>query len=196
MIEFKKLTKLFPKLTKQDYQYLVDNYPKLGISDSNFLFLLANVAVETGYFARFEEDLKYTTTKRLLQVFPKYFKDIDPKNYVNNPAKLANLVYGNRMGNTSPNDGFKYRGRGMIQLTGKDNYTSLAKKYKELRLIAEQPDLVSKDSRIKCLSCLYYWIDNKLHEKNDLDVIRKKVNGGTNGLAECKAIHKKLLALL
>lgn len=195
MIEFKKLAKLFPALTKLDYKNLTDNYQRLGISDSNFLILLANVAIETGYFKSFEENLKYTTVKRLKEIFPKYFKDQDPTLFVNNPAKLANLVYGGRMGNKLPNDGFKFRGRGMIQLTGRASYDSLSRKYKELKDIVEQPDLVSKDSRIKALSCLYFWIDNGLHQMDDFVAIRKKVNGGTHGLEECKAIYKKLLAL-
>lgn len=195
MIEFKVIQKLFPALTKIDYNNLVSNYQRLGISDENFLILLSNVAVETGYFRSFEENLKYTTTKRLKEVFPKYFKNQDPSIFVNNPAKLANLVYGGRMGNVLPNDGFKFRGRGMIQLTGRANYDSLSRKYKELKDIVEQPDLVSKDSRIKALSCLYFWIDNNLHKMDDFTQIRKRVNGGTHGLEECKAVYKKLLAL-
>ena len=83
--------------------------------------------VETAGFSKFEEDLNYTSTTRLKQVFPWYFvrSGYDPKQYVNDPKKLANLVYGGRLGNVSgTNDGWRFRGRGAIQLTGKNNYTS------------------------------------------------------------------------
>ena len=83
---------------------------------------IAHLSVESGYFLHFEENLSYSA-QRLTQVWPKRFPAIhDAEAYARNPVQLANKVYGGRMGNTELNDGYKYRGRGFVQLTGKDNY--------------------------------------------------------------------------
>ena len=89
---------------------------------------LAQCALESKRFTDTEEDLHYSA-KRLMEVFPKYFRTVDPAQYANNPAKLANRVYANRNGNgnEASGDGFKFRGRGYIQLTGRTNYTSFTK---------------------------------------------------------------------
>jgi putative chitinase len=102
---------------------------KFGITTNlRLAHFLAQCALESVVFKATVENLKYSA-KRLLQVFPKYFKGIDPAPYANNPAKIANRVYANRMGNgnEASGDGYKFRGRGYIQLTGKTNYASFSK---------------------------------------------------------------------
>lgn len=86
---------------------------------------LAQCALESVEFTATVENLNYRAA-RLLVIFPKYFKGVDVNQYANNPAKIANRVYANRMGNgnEASGDGFKFRGRGYIQLTGRNNYTS------------------------------------------------------------------------
>jgi putative chitinase len=101
---------------------------KFGITTNlRLAHFLAQCALESTGFTATVENLNYRA-QRLMQVFPKYFRGVDPNAYANNPAKIANRVYANRMGNgdEASGDGFKFRGRGYIQLTGKNNYTSFS----------------------------------------------------------------------
>lgn len=100
---------------------------KFGItSDLRLAHFLAQCALESMEFKATVEKLGYSSAERILKVFRKYFQTVDPAPYVNNPEKLGNRVYANRMGNgdEASGDGYKFRGRGYIQLTGKNNYTS------------------------------------------------------------------------
>jgi putative chitinase len=99
---------------------------KFGItSNLRLAHFLAQCALESVEFTATVENLNYRAA-RLMAVFPKYFRGVDPVPYSNNPAKIANRVYANRMGNgnEASGDGFRFRGRGYIQLTGRNNYTS------------------------------------------------------------------------
>ena len=99
---------------------------KFGITTNlRLAHFLAQCALESQVFTAVEENLHYSAN-RLLQVFPKYFRGVDPAAYANNPVKIGNRVYASRMGNgdEASGDGYKFRGRGYIQLTGKNNYTS------------------------------------------------------------------------
>ncbi len=101
---------------------------KFGItSNLRLAHFLAQCALESVEFTATVENLNYRAA-RLQQIFPKYFKGVDPAQYANNPEKIGNRVYANRMGNgdEASGDGFKFRGRGYIQLTGKNNYTSFS----------------------------------------------------------------------
>ncbi|MBC8031032.1 MAG: peptidoglycan-binding protein [Pyrinomonadaceae bacterium] len=102
---------------------------KFGItSNLRLAHFLAQCALESMEFKATVEKLGYSSAERILKIFKKYFKTVDPAPYVNNPEKLANRVYANRMGNgdEASGDGFKFRGRGYIQLTGRNNYTSFS----------------------------------------------------------------------
>ena len=123
---------------------LMAAFAQEGITDEKTqIALLANIKKESG-FKPISENLNYTSTARLKEVFPsrtKNLSDEELKKYTNNPQGLAELVYGGKMGNTEPGDGFKYRGRGFIQLTGKNNYASMGA---ALNLpLVDNPDLAN-----------------------------------------------------
>lgn len=115
------------KLTQaqvEGMEAIFNEWDKTGQSDPRWLaYILATAHHETGArFAPVEENLNYSA-KRLTEVWPKRFPSlVAAKPYANNPERLANSVYGGRMGNTEPGDGFKYAGKGFVQITGKANY--------------------------------------------------------------------------
>ena len=150
---------------------------------------LAQAGHESGGFKAVTENLNYGA-KGLRGVFGKYFPtDAKALEYERKPEKIANLVYGNRMGNgaESTGEGFKFRGRGYIQLTGKDNYVAFDKVVEE-DLIAN-PDLVS--TKYPLLSAAWFFHKNGLHKIADegateavVTKVTKRVNVGTIGLAD------------
>jgi len=150
---------------------------------------LAQCGHESGQFRVVNENLNYSA-KGLLGIFKKYFPTEEKaKLYERKPEKIANLVYASRMGNGSESsgDGYKYRGRGYIQLTGKDNYTAFGKAIGEN--IQATPDLVSTNYPL--LSAAWFFNKNGLHKLADkgetpevVTMITKRVNGGTIGLAD------------
>lgn len=140
-----------------------------------------------------EENLNYSA-KRLLEVFPKYFiSKEDANRYANNPVKIGSRVYANRMGNGAEitHEGYKYRGRGFIQMTGKENYKSLSNDTGIDYLSFPEKLLTEADA---LNSALWFWNKNKLNslaDKDDIVGITKKINGGTNGLAHRKELLNK-----
>lgn len=140
--------------------------------------LLAQLDAESGMIPR-EENLNYSA-KRLLEVFPKYFTQKTANEYANKPEKIANRVYANRMGNGSEasGDGWKYRGVGFIQLTGKDNFTKLSK-FTGIDYVSNPRLLLNEaDSMI---SALWYWSVNSLNkyaDRDDLDTVSDVINIG------------------
>lgn len=160
---------------------------------------LAQVLHESGHLKYNSENLNYSA-KALRSVFGKYFKTNEMANeYARKPEKIANLVYANRMGNGDENsgDGWKYRGRGLIQLTGKNNYKSFSDDY-GLNVI-EFPDLVSTDITTCVLSACWFWNKNNLNkyaDENNILSITKKINGGTNGLEDRQNIFNLAMSIL
>jgi putative chitinase len=149
---------------------------------------LAQCALESTGFTATVENLNYSA-QRLVQVFPKYFKGVNPNDYARNPEKIGSRVYANRMGNgdEASGDGFKFRGRGYIQLTGKNNYTSFSKFVGED--CVANPDLVA--TKYPLASAAFYFSSNNIwaicdRGADDATVtsVTKAVNGGTHGLAE------------
>jgi putative chitinase len=120
---------------------------------------LAQCALESTGFTATVENLNYSA-QRIPQVFGKYFKGVDPTPYAHNPAKLGNRVYANRMGNgdEASGDGFKFRGRGYIQLTGKNNYTSFSTFVGED--CVANPDLVA--TKYPLASAAFYFNSNNI----------------------------------
>lgn len=150
---------------------------------------LAQAGHESGGFKAVNENLNYGA-KGLLSIFKKYFPtEAKAKEYERKPEKIANLVYGSRMGNgpETSGEGWKYRGRGYIQLTGKDNYKAFDAVVTES--IIDNPDLVS--TKYPLLSAAWFFHKNGLHKIADqgatdtvVTSITKRVNGGTIGLAD------------
>jgi putative chitinase len=139
-----------------------------------------------------EENLNYSW-ERLLKVFPKYFNEKNVRGYNRFPKAIANVVYANRMGNGDYNsgDGYKYRGRGFIQLTGKSNYVALSK---DTGIdFVNNPDLLL--SEVDAMVCaLWFWNKNGLNDfadKDDINSITKRINGGFNGLEHRKELLVK-----
>jgi putative chitinase len=145
----------------------------------------AQTGHETGNFKLFVENLNYSA-KSLQAVFGKYFPGDLELSYERQPEKIANLVYASRMGNgnEASGDGWKYRGRGALQLTGKSNYQAFAEYLKKPDLL---PEAVADEYSFE--SAFFFFDRNKLWSICDLGInddsilkLTKRINGGTNGL--------------
>ncbi len=137
-----------------------DTAREFGITTNlRLAHFLAQCALESTGFTATVENLNYSA-QRLLQVFPKYFRGVNPNDYARNPEKIGNQVYANRMGNgdEASGDGFKFRGRGYIQLTGKNNYTSFSKFVGED--CVANPDLVA--TKYPLASAAFYFNSNNV----------------------------------
>jgi putative chitinase len=159
---------------------------------------LAQCGHESGGFKATQENLNYSA-QGLKNIFPKYFPGNLSESYARNPQKIASKVYGGRMGNgpESTGEGFKFRGRGYIQLTGKDNYTAFGKAINED--IISNPDLVS--TKYPLLSAAWFFSKNCLKrcvDATDATVtsVTKCVNGGTIGLPDRLKHFKEYYKLL
>lgn len=161
---------------------------------------LAQCGHESAGFKATQENLNYSADG-LNKIFGKYFKTVSSASYARNPEKIAARVYANRMGNgdEASKEGWKYRGRGYIQLTGKSNYAEFDKIVDE-DLVAN-PDLVA--SKYALLSAAWYWNSRSLNNNADkgatdavVTEVTKKVNGGTIGLADRIKHFKEYYKLL
>jgi putative chitinase len=150
----------------------------------------AQTAHESGNFKAFSENLNYGASG-LTTTFKKYFPTTEKALlYERKPEKIANLVYGNRMGNgdEASGDGFKFRGRGALQLTGKDNYKVFSEYLKKPEIMTN-PDLVATEFAFE--SAIFFFDRNKLWDicdkgvnKDTILALTKRINGGTHGLAD------------
>ena len=157
----------------------------------------AQTAHESGNFKAFSENLNYGA-KGLLGIFKKYFPtEAKALEYERKPDKIANLVYANRMGNgdEASGDGYKFRGRGALQLTGKDNYKAFSDYLKQPEIM-DNPDLVA--TKYSFESAIFFFDKNKLwaicdQGVNDASILAltKRINGGTHGLDDRKEKTKK-----
>ncbi|OGR17924.1 MAG: lytic enzyme [Desulfobacterales bacterium GWB2_56_26] len=167
---------------------------RFGISDTplRVAHFMAQMLHESGAFTIQFENLNYSA-ERLPIVWPSRFLPkghLDPMGYAHKPEKLANEVYGGRMGNILSGDGYKYRGRGLLQLTGKDSYAEATTILRQSN--AEAPDFTENpDAVINAAWCLEVaaseWFSKGCNEHADQDSIRtvtKRINGGLIGLAE------------
>jgi len=153
---------------------------------------MAQVGHESGGLNHVEENLNYRA-ETLSRVFPKYFRENDPEDYAHNPEKIANLVYSNRMGNGDEDsgDGYKFHGRGLIQLTGRSNYESFAE---DLSMELDEAVEYLKTPEGAAMSAGWFWNKNNLnHYADNEDVVgaTKRINGGTIGLAERKELYEE-----
>jgi putative chitinase len=132
-------------------------------------------------------------------VFRKYFPDDEiAAQYARQPEKIANRVYANRMGNgdEASGDGWKYRGRGLIQLTGKDNYTAFSLQANNEAII--KPDLVAQPE-LAAESAGWFWVTNGLNnlaDTGDVKAVTRRINGGFNGLDDRQKKYDLLMTIL
>ena len=157
----------------------------------------AQLAHESGQLQRWTENLSYRW-ERLRQVFPKYFpSDAEARPFDRKPERIANRVYANRMGNgpEASGDGWRYRGRGPIQLTGKDNYRACGQGI-GVDLVDDPDLLVTPEPG--CLAAAWFWARNGLNalaDAGDFVTITRRINGGLNGLAERREFWERAKAV-
>jgi len=164
-------------------------FPKYDINTpQRIAAFIAQCGHESGGWRTFSENLNYSA-KALDAVFGKYFVRAgrDANDYARQPEKIANIVYAGRMdnGDTDSGDGWRYRGRGPIQLTGKANY---AKFSEDMDVDAvDNPDQVSEDKEVALMSAIWYWNSNNLNryaDSGDIKTLTKRINGGYIGLED------------
>lgn len=158
---------------------------------------LAQCHHESGGFKKVVENMNYSSA-RLLQVFPKYFNEGNVQMFAGNPQRIANKVYGGRMGNVKSNDGWDFRGRGYFHLTGRANY-ELFEKETGLKVV-DNPSLVATLYPME--SAAWFWRRNKIHElcvdetDKTIALVTRRIQGGRLGLKERKALTNKYLELI
>lgn len=158
---------------------------------------LAQTAHESAHFFRLVENLNYSAA-RLLQVFPKYFTPEEAAVYERKPSSIAARVYANRMGNgnEASADGWVFRGRGLLQLTGRKNYRDCGR---ALCLDLENNPSLLQEPDIACRSAGWFWQQNDLNELCDAGDVRgvtRRINGGTHGLEERASLYAHALSVL
>lgn len=195
------IKKLETKIPAAPYQHLVNSKNLSNITSfTRLAHFLAQVAHESGNFKLVYENLRYSASG-LLKVFPKYFPTQELANrYAMQPQMIGNRVYANRMGNgnEASGEGYLFRGRGYLQLTGKSNY-QLFSQYVGERC-DQVPDLVA--TKYPMDSALWFFDRNKLWSLCDastpesVTAVTRRVNGGTHGLADRQAKFKTFISLL
>lgn len=157
---------------------------------------LSQVLCESAFLSAKTENLNYSVDG-LLKTFPKYFKTkAEAEIYARKPEKIANKVYASRYGNgnEASGDGWRYRGRGLIQLTFRSNYEEFSKYDLCTKDVVRNPDAVAKYP-LDQISAMWYWEKKKINEPADrgnITEVTKRVNGGTNGQAQRGVIYRRL----
>lgn len=171
------------------YEGLCNQLPQFGIvTPARVAGFVSQCQHESADFTALSENLNYSD-KGLVGTFKKYFPDLETaKPYARKPEKIANRVYANRMGNgaESSGDGYKFRGRGLVQLTGRSNYTQCSRDLFGDDCLVDNPDLVC-EPEYAILSACWFWHKNKLNDicdRGDVVLLSKRINGGTLGLAD------------
>ena len=202
MITIEILQQLCPK-TKRNVLELyaiplheVAEYYDMYVNIKRAAAFIAQTAHESGGFNFVKENLNYSADG-LKKIFTKYFRDVDANDYHRQPEKIANRVYAGRMGNgpTASGEGWKFRGRGLKQLTGKYNYDKCGS-YLGLDLVAN-PDMLL-EPLAAARSAGWFWKTNGLAAFADVEDIKgmtKKINGGFIGLEDREKRYKAVLAL-
>lgn len=171
---------------------------KFGINTAQRMAaFIAQIAHESNLFTATVENLNYSAA-RLLQTFPAKFKPSEAEAFARKPAAIANRVYSNRFGNgkETSGDGWRYRGRGLIQVTFKDNYRACGDAL-GIDLVGN-PDLLIVP-RNAAMSAAWYWNSrscNELADAGDMEAITRAVNGGLNGYDERLALYKRAIDVL
>jgi putative chitinase len=191
MLTSSQFKKLFPNCKDPDgwVDAMTEVFPKYDIdTPERVASFIAQCGHESGGWRTFSENLNYSA-KSLDAVFGKYFVrgGRNAEEYARKPEKIANVVYANRMdnGDTNSGDGYRYRGRGPIQLTGKANYASFAS---DMDVdVLSNPDQVAEDKTVALMSAIWFWNKNKLNQyadSGDIKTMTKRINGGYIGLED------------
>ena len=199
------LAALIPGNPKVDawYTALIEILPKYGINTPRRVaHFISQCAHESNNFRSLEENLNYSADA-LARVFPRYFGagKRDAAAYARNPEKIANYVYMDqfrtaKMGNVNEGDGWRFRGRGLKQLTGRDNYTRFGK---FVGMTAEQAAEYVATEKGAIESACWFWDTNKLNNIADTDdvvLMTKRINGGNIGLEDRQQRYNRALPLL
>jgi len=210
MITLAQFKKFAPhtKYAQQWYNTLFDAQEEFGgksllqeydiTSPQRIAAFLAQCGHESGGFVFVSENLNYSASG-LMRVFPKYFPTMElAKQYERNPKKIASRVYANRMGNgdEASQEGYLYRGRGILQLTGKDNYFWFAA---SLEITPQEATEYLETFEGAAQSACWFWSENKLNrfvDKNDFKGLTRAINGGYIGLADREHHYEIALAML
>lgn len=217
-VTYEQLLAIFPNankdVLKQVHAQLVEYMDDYGITtEIQLAHFLAQAGAETGGFAKAAsvENLNYSAG-RLKVVFRRYFPGKgrvprNPADYAGNPSGLANYVYGNRMGNgdEASGEGYLYRGRGIFQLTGKDNYSSFNRYYRhkigtDVDFVTN-PDLISSNVGYAVQSALWYYQNRVMNRitidgLTSVDDVTARVNGGDHGIVQRRAYFKRAVMYL
>ena len=182
---------LIPKVKNFDewYSNLINILPEYDIdTPKRVAAFMAQCGHESGGFTLMQENLNYSA-KGLRGTFGKYFPNDDiAKQYERKPEKIANRVYANRMGNgpEESGEGWYFRGRGIVQITGKNNYTKCSQSLFESNVLVENPDLLL-ETEYAIHSACWFWSAARLNELADIGDIKtmtKRINGGFIGLED------------
>lgn len=201
LVTFDQLNEFFEDTDEDIIQQYVEPLNEMmefyEINNKNRISMfLAQVGHESGGLRVTRENLNYSAD-RLKVIFPKYFRGVDPAGYARNPQKIANRVYASRMGNgdEASGDGFRYCGRGLIQLTGKSNYQAFAQ---DMNMSLEEATAWLEDAEGAAWSAGWFWDSRELNQwadKGDILTVTKKINGGTIGLEDRKSHYEAALEI-
>ena len=179
------------------YTPLIDMFARYNINTTQRqASFIGQCQHESNNFRTLEENLHYSADG-LMRTWPSRFPSADvAQQYANNPEKIANKVYAGRMGNTEEGDGWKYHGRGVIQLTGRENYERCGTAISAD--LINQPQLLV-EPHYAVLSAGWFWNRaglNALADSKDYDTMTKRINGGLNGQDDRKAKIAKAISVL
>lgn len=177
------------KRPQEWYEGLCNQLPQFGIvTPARVAGFISQCQHESADFTTLTENLNYGA-KGLMTIFKKYYTtETLAKVHERKPELIANRVYGGRMGNgvESSGDGWKFRGRGLVQLTGRSNYTQCSRDLFGDDCLVDDPDLVTQPE-YAILSACWFWHKNKLNDicdRGDVVLLSRRINGGTIGLAD------------
>jgi putative chitinase len=189
MVTEGQLRRLFPNAKEATVKIFAAKskalFQEFGISDKAIRkeYFLAQIAHETGGLTRSVENLNYSA-ERLTKIWPTRFPTIESaRPFANNPEKLANKVYSNRMGNGPPEsgDGYRYRGRGYIQITGKDGYRQTGLRA-GIDLVANPERAIASEDALRVACAFWKWKDlNPLCDARNFEEVTRRINGGLIG---------------
>ncbi|HZF31717.1 MAG TPA: peptidoglycan-binding protein [Gammaproteobacteria bacterium] len=196
MLTREQLVGLYPKAPPDHVEAFLADEDRLfrqhGLADKSIRlhYFLAQIGHESGGLTISVENLSYSP-ERLMQVWPSRFPTIESAQpFAKDPEALANEVYSDRMGNGPPGsgDGFRYRGRGYIQITGKDGYREVGQRAAEMNLVAQPDDAAAPATALEAACAFWTWKGlNEFCDAGDFKKVTRKINGGLVGLVDRRA---------